>query len=130
MENEGLQGALHHRLSAVEKRAGVEARLVTEEVLDLPPAVEEALFTIAVEALNNALKHAAATSVTVRLQAQSDCVKMEVVDNGRGFDPQRIEETWGMGLKNMRERVEQLNGKLVIISEPGEGTCVQVEVAA
>jgi signal transduction histidine kinase len=130
LENEGLQGALHHRLSAVEKRAGVEARLVTEEVLDLPPAVEEALFAIAVEALNNALKHAAATSVTVRLQAQSDCVKMEVVDNGRGFDPQRIEETWGMGLKNMRERVEQLNGKLVIISEPGEGTCVQVEVAA
>ncbi len=42
LENEGLQGALHHRLSAVEKRAGVEARLVADEVLDLPPAVEEA----------------------------------------------------------------------------------------
>jgi len=128
LENEGLQGALHHRLSAVEKRAGVEARLVADEVLDLPPVVEEAFFAIAVEALNNALKHAAATNVTVRLQTQDRCVKMEVEDNGRGFDPQQIEESWGMGLKSMRERVEQLNGNLAIISQPDTGTHVKVEV--
>jgi signal transduction histidine kinase len=130
LANEGLQGALHHRLSAVEKRAGVEARLLTDEVLDLPSAVEEALYAIAVEALNNALKHAAATHVTVRLLVEDGCIKMEVADNGRGFDPQKIEETGGMGLKSMRERVAQLNGDLEIISQPGAGTRVKVEVTA
>jgi len=53
---------------------------------------------------------------------------MDVTDNGRGFDPQGDEENWGMGLKSMRERVEQRNGQLEIISAPGEGTCVKVEV--
>ncbi len=130
LEKEGLQGALHHRLNAVEKRAGVEAHLVTDEVLDLPPEVEEALYAIAVEALNNSLKHAAATSVTVQLQTQDGCVKMEVVDNGRGFDPRRIEETRGMGLKSMRERVEQLDGALEIVSMPGAGASIKVEVTA
>ncbi len=129
LENEGLQGALHHRLSAVEKRAGVEARLVADDVLDLPPVVEEALYAMAVEALNNALKHAFATRVTVKLGAADGRIHMEVMDNGRGFDPLRGKESRGMGLKTMRERVEQLNGNLEITSEPGGGTKVKVEVA-
>jgi signal transduction histidine kinase len=113
----------------VEKRAGVEARLVTDEVLTLPPAVEEALYAIAVEALNNALKHASATTVTVKLHAGESRIHMEVIDNGRGFEPLRVKESWGMGLKNMRARVEHLNGKLDISSTPGAGTHVKVEVA-
>ncbi len=129
LENEGLQGALHHRLSAVEKRAGVEARLVTDELSDLPPAVEEALYAIALEALNNALKHASATNVTVKLLAGDGRIRLEVMDDGRGFDPLRGKESRGMGLKSMRERVEQLNGKLEITSKPGAGTNVGVEVA-
>jgi len=128
LANEGLQGALLHRLNAVEKRAGVEARLVTYEVLDLPSTVEEALYAIAIEALNNALKHAAATRVTVQIQAQEGHIKMEVTDNGRGFDPQGDEENWGLGLRSMRERVEQCNGKLEIISASETGTCIKVEV--
>lgn len=127
LENEGLQGALHHRLSAVEKRAGVEARLVADDVLDLSPAVEESLYAIALEALNNALKHASATSVTVTLHANENRIRMEVQDNGCGFDPVQGEESRGIGLKSMRERVEHLNGNLEIISKPGAGTNVKVE---
>ncbi len=90
--------------------------------------MEEALYAIAVEALNNALKHAAATTVTVALGVDNGRIHMEVSDNGRGFDPNQMEESWGMGLKSMRERVEQLHGELEIISEPDAGTCIKVEV--
>lgn len=129
LEKEGLIDALHHRLNAVEKRAGMEAYLVTDHVLDLPAAVEEALYAIAIEALNNALKHASATSVTVKLHAEDSRIQMEVIDNGQGLDPHRGEESRGMGLKSMKERAEHLNGKLEIISEPGAGTTIKVEVA-
>lgn len=129
LENERLQGALHHRLSAVEKRAGVEARLVMDNVLDLAPEVEEALYAIAIEALNNALKHASATIVTVKLHSSDSLLRMEVIDNGCGFDPLKAEKSRGMGLKSLRERVEHMNGKLEIISSPGAGTDVCVEVA-
>lgn len=128
LENEGLQGALHHRLSAVEKRAGVEARLVMDNVLNLAPEVEEALYAIAIEALNNALKHASATIVTVKLHSSDSLIRMEVIDNGCGFDPLKAEKSRGMGLKSLRERVEHMNGKLEIISSPGAGTDVCVEV--
>ena len=128
LENEGLQGALHHRLNAVEKRAGVEAHLVTDDVIDLPPEVEAALYAIAVQALNNALKHASASKVMVKLHAIDGFLRMEVTDNGCGFDPVQAKESSGMGLKSMRERVEDLNGKLKVTSQPGAGTNVKVEV--
>lgn len=88
LQKEGLVGALHKRLNAVEKRAGIEARLITEGILaDLPVAVEENLYRIAQEALTNALKHADAKQVTVRLASDETNVILEVLDNGCGFDP-------------------------------------------
>jgi signal transduction histidine kinase len=128
LDDEGLQGALHYRLSAVEKRAGVEAHLEMDSVLHLKPEVEETLYAVAVEALNNALKHASASTVMVKLHAVDSCLRMEVMDNGAGFDPLRAKESSGLGLKSMRERVEDLNGKLEITSKPGAGTNVKVEV--
>ncbi|MEZ4663854.1 MAG: GAF domain-containing protein, partial [Caldilineaceae bacterium] len=68
LEKERLLGALHKRLAAVEQRSGVETSLIADELVDLPPAQEEALYAIAQEALNNTLKHAAATAVDVRLR--------------------------------------------------------------
>ncbi|NIV11487.1 MAG: hypothetical protein GWN62_09450, partial [Aliifodinibius sp.] len=82
----------------------------------------------AVEALNNALKHASATSVTVKLHSSDSHIHMEVSDNGCGFDPLLLEESSGMGLKNIKERVEQLNGKLDITSTRDAGTKIKVEV--
>jgi signal transduction histidine kinase len=128
LEREGLVGALQQRLDTVEGRAGVETRLLVEEEIELAAPVEEALYRIALEALNNALKHAAATSVTVRIQADDDCIKSEIIDNGQGFDPQAISDMGGMGLVTMRERAEQLGGTLTVLSAPGEGTTIKVKV--
>jgi signal transduction histidine kinase len=128
LQREGLVGALQQRLDAVEGRIGVKARLLTEGLVELPAPVEEGLYRIAQEALNNALKHAAATSVTVYIRTEDERVELEVVDDGQGFDPDAVSDRGGMGLASMRQRAEKLGGSLTVLSAPGEGTRVKVSV--
>jgi signal transduction histidine kinase len=129
LEHEGLVGALEHRLEAVERRTGVEARLVVADGdLGLPPPVEDALYRIAQEVLNNVLKHAAATEVLLALDVGHGVVELAIRDNGQGFDPQAAGDAGGMGLANMRQRVEELGGTLAIASAPGQGTEVRATV--
>ncbi|MFW6070123.1 MAG: ATP-binding protein [bacterium] len=128
LAREGLVGALQRRLDAVEGRAGVRTRLLLPaQEVTLPALVETALYRIAQEALNNALKHARATAVTVRLRQEEGAVALEVEDNGRGFDASAGESS-GLGLANMRERAEQLGGGVTIRSTPGEGTSVTARI--
>jgi signal transduction histidine kinase len=132
LEHEGLAGALQQRLDAVERRAGLQARLLVEGELDLPAAIEAELYHIAQEALNNALKHAAATAVTVHLaivgaELGSCVVRLEVADDGRGFDPQAIGDHGGLGLISLRERAAKLGATVHIHSAPGAGTRVIVD---
>jgi signal transduction histidine kinase len=125
---DSLVDALRKRLDAVENHVGVEGRVVMDDFVDLPPDVEEGLYRIAQEALNNALKHAEATRETVRLHVQEAAVVLEISDDGRGFNLATAEKKGGMGLANMRERARQLGGELVIRSSPGAGTTVIVSV--
>jgi signal transduction histidine kinase len=129
LAQEGLAGALQQRLDAVEGRAGVKARLLVEGEDRLDARVENALYRIAIEALNNSLKHAAAASVTVHIRAQAGGVQLEIADDGKGFDAPSTGERGGMGLDTMRERTEQLGGVFEIASAPGEGTEIRVEIA-
>ncbi len=128
LKEEGLVRALRKRLEAVEGRAGVEARVVVDadELGRLPRSVELELYRIAQEALNNALKHAAATSVVVYLRKGDGRVELEVVDDGLGFQPEAVRERGGMGLESIRQRAEGLGGTATIRSAPGEGTSVKV----
>lgn len=128
LEKEGLLGALRQRLAAVEKRAGVKVDLTVDDVTELPVAMEEALYYIATEALNNAIKHAAATSVKVSLHAEGGWVELEIADDGKGFDAGSVGARGGMGLANMRERAEDLGGTLTIWSAPGQGTKTAVRM--
>ncbi|MDQ4077524.1 MAG: histidine kinase [Chloroflexota bacterium] len=129
LEHDGLVGALQRRLDAVEKRAGIDARLLVEGDRQLPAPLEEALYRIAQEAFNNALKHASASTITVRLYADEREVMLEVVDDGQGFDVSSAVDGGGLGLTSMRERVERLGGFLTILSQPGVGTTVRVQVS-
>lgn len=128
LESAGLVGAIQQRLDAVEGRAGVEARLLLDGELEFPPLVEEALYRIAQEALNNALKHAAATMLTVRLETRGGQISLQIQDNGRGFDLEEANQSGGLGLSSMRERAEQMGGELTIQTNPENGTVVQVTV--
>jgi signal transduction histidine kinase len=128
LEQEGLVGALQQRLDAVERRSSIETRLLVDETLVLPTVVEEGLYRIIQEALNNTLKHASASYVTVRIYVQQGQVNLEVIDNGRGFDYDNMSYTGGLGLVSMKERAEKLGGSFTILSKPGEGAAVKVSL--
>jgi signal transduction histidine kinase len=129
LQQEGLVGALHKRLNAVEKRAGIEARLITQGlVADLPIELEENLYRIAQEALANTLKHANAQKVIIQLAAQDGQVLLEIRDDGCGFDPTLAGENGGMGLTNMRERAEKLHGTCTVESTTGQGAAIRVQI--
>jgi signal transduction histidine kinase/DNA-binding response OmpR family regulator len=126
LEHERLIGALRSRLDAVERRAGVEARFLVEEFVDLPLNVEEALYRITLEALNNSLKHSKAKNLSVRLHTNGKQLELDVSDDGVGFDPQAVVGRGGMGLFNMQERARTIGGELMIDAAPGKGTSVRV----
>lgn len=128
LEKEGLVRALQHRLKAVEGRAGIKNQFVVEGSLDVNSEVEEALFHVAQEALNNALKHAHAAEVRVNLrQDKHEGLILTVKDNGQGFDLESAAEGSGLGLISMQERVEKLGGTITYHSAAGLGTEVQVK---
>jgi signal transduction histidine kinase len=125
LEQEGLIGALRQRLEAVEKRSGVQTRLVISDELILIPVVEEGIFGIVQEALNNALKHAQAKNVSVIMDKKDKLITLEVIDDGQGFIP-GVPNQGGMGLVTMRERAEKLGGNLEIQTGIGKGTTIRI----
>jgi PAS domain S-box-containing protein len=128
VEKDGLISVLHHRLLAVEGRADIKARLLSdEEEIPLATDAQMMLYYIAQEALNNVLRHAHAKSVLVTLKRNRGNMILEILDDGVGFDVKKVDRA-GLGLRNMRERVSQLDGKLQIISKPDVGTRIVVAV--
>jgi signal transduction histidine kinase len=135
LEMEGLVAVLQARLAAVEARAGLQTdfRVEAEDLEQggerrLPMAIEEALYWIAQEALNNVLKHAQAQHVTVRLHFAVATISLEVCDDGVGFDRLAVQDQGGVGLGSMAARTARVGGTLSYASKPGEGTRVRVEV--
>jgi two-component system sensor histidine kinase DegS len=79
------------------------------------------------EALNNALKHAAASEVRIGLAITDGRMTITITDNGRGFAVGQARAR-GNGLDNMRQRLAQIGGHLLLESQPGRGTRIQMEV--
>ena len=87
------------------------------------------LYRIVQEALNNAVRHARAESITVGVDADDGVVTITVRDDGVGFDPAaRAIRERRLGLTSMRERAESLGGKFAVETAPRAGTTVRVEV--
>ncbi|RIL07716.1 hypothetical protein DCC79_14585 [bacterium] len=128
LETEGFVGAVRRRLEAVEQRAGLRAELVAPAGCDIDEAIEGDLYRIVQELLNNTLKHAGATAVSVRLTCGRDATTVEVADDGRGFDPAAVAGRGGLGLTSIRERAAALGAELVMDAAPRGGTRVRVTV--
>jgi signal transduction histidine kinase/ligand-binding sensor domain-containing protein len=104
--------------------------------LDLPPrlpddpvaaATRHHVLLLVKEALNNALKHSGATEVTFRAAVEGRTLRLELADNGRGFDP-ATSGRFSDGLGNMRDRARLAGGRCTITSTPGTGTKITVEL--
>jgi nitrate/nitrite-specific signal transduction histidine kinase len=123
----GLDTLLSHLVHAVAARADLEASV---EVLQLPPLpvdVKIALYRIVQEALNNVVKHAQCTRVTVTVHAPEvgAGIEVHVCDDGQGFDPGDVPADH-FGLLTMRERASAIGARLDLATAPGKGTCVSV----
>ncbi len=128
LKKDGLAAALQARLEAVESRVGLETTFKLEGDGKLSPEIEEGLYRIAQEALNNALRHAHAQSISVYLQWNQQTITLEIADDGIGFDPRAAREQGGFGLRGMEERAVRLGGRLQVQSSPARGTKIRAEV--
>ncbi|WP_315816553.1 PAS domain-containing protein [Paraflavitalea speifideaquila] len=84
------------------------------------------IYRIIQEQLNNALKHSEAKAVNIKLVHHEQHVQLTIQDNGIGFDPQQMKP--GMGLNNIRNRIEVFNGEMEILSAPGDGCTLNVRI--
>lgn len=131
IESYGLKRALQ-RLLAVMAPEDLEVRLDFTNYRYQALEHEEALYRICQEAVANCLRHAGAHSLSIRadvLDAQR--IRLEIADDGCGFDPARLTRPnaeGGLGMQTMRERVAALDGSLSIDSAPGKGTRVIIEL--
>ena len=132
LDDMGLRAALDWYTSGVNQRSSIEVELVfSSPPCRLPPEVETTLFRITQEALSNVVRHARANRAVVELTCDDGRVRLEVSDDGIGFDPATVldeELRPGWGLVGIRERAQMAGGECHIKSAPGEGTTVTVEI--
>ena len=123
LDDFGAAAAIESMAAMYRSATGLEVRFeCAEPSLRFTPAVELLLYRVFQEALTNVLKHAGATRVDVRLRLDAEGVRLEIDDDGRGFD--------AYALLGMRERVAHLGGAFRVTSRPDHGTSIVVTVPA
>lgn len=120
LSNLGLQASIEILAREFEERSGVTVA-VDIEAVDMPSATQLTIYRLVQESLTNIGKYAQAQQVTVSLQDFSSHISITVVDDGKGFAPDRIQPS-SHGLAGMRHRVEAAGGRLTIVSAEGQGT--------
>ena len=132
LAGDGLVTALRKQAELLDRVHGATVRFRGLPAGRLTPDREEAVYRIAQEALHNALRHGAPSTVDLELSTTDDQLVLLVTDNGRGFDPAGPSEKAQrrLGLASMRDRAAAIGGRLRITSRPGQGTAVRLEVPA
>ena len=129
IETEGLAAALRKHVEVLRRVHGAGVELELDGEPRLRPGVDEEVFRIAQEALHNALRHAHAERLAVKLSENGDRLRMTISDDGVGFDPDAPElRSRSLGLTSIEERAHELGGRLEIHSAPGAGTTIELEV--
>lgn len=137
LESQGLGAAIQSMADKMMETFSQKVIVEIDEraVQQLEMGKQGVIFYVIEEAINNARKHAAAEAITVRLrQVETSLLLLEVQDNGAGFDVKAITRNYdkrsssSLGMVNLRERAELVNGLLNIESAPGKGTNVQVYI--
>jgi signal transduction histidine kinase len=131
LDRDGLPGALSKQVEMLRGLHSVEIELDIDEGVEAGDGERDRqVLRIAQEALQNALRHAGARQVSVRLAAPNGGLVLEVSDDGVGFQPADPElRSRRLGLTSMEERAQRLGGRLEISSSPAAGTTVRLEVA-
>jgi signal transduction histidine kinase len=129
LEEEGLAATLRKHVDMLRRLHGRDIELRIAGAAHCPPESEAEVLRVAQEALNNALRHAEAERVELRMEAREGRLVVTVADDGVGFDPEAPGlRSRRLGLTSMEERARALGGSLAVVSRPGEGTTVTLEV--
>ena len=134
LDDLGLIPALHSFMKDFMGRTGVRAHLTAHAgVEQLDTALRTVLFRVAQEALTNVARHAHASRVEVSIRKLPDCICMNIKDDGKSFEVERVARGNGskrLGLLGMRERLEMVGGRLEVQSAPGKGTTITAQIPA
>jgi signal transduction histidine kinase len=122
----GLTEALNSYARETERDTGITLRTDLEPV-DMAPAIQLLCYHVAREAVNNAIKHAEASTITISLERTLDGARLNVTDDGKGFDAEEGEPEGHYGLTMMKERAQVAGGEFTIRSARGEGTTVTAD---
>jgi signal transduction histidine kinase len=133
LDDFGLIPALRILCQEFSKITGIKVKFQVSPTLErIDPKVEIAIYRIIQESFNNISKYAEATEVSLDIYRKDNCVFVRVKDNGKGFDPESVTKSkkagGGFGLLNMKERAELIGGKVEILSSPGQGTELLLEI--
>jgi len=125
LDDLGLIPALEWQGREVSRRSEMEVEVQARDVSEkIPDEYKICIYRIVQEALNNAARHSAASNARVTVEQAAGKILISIVDDGRGFDPQRVR---GLGILGMEERVRRLGGILTLDSKPGSGTTLKAE---
>ncbi len=126
----GLSEAVERVCEDVSSATGIDiTRTIDTGTVRLDPSIEIAAYRVVQEALTNAVKHAHATAIDVRLRLERERLILDIIDNGRGMpDPEDVGS--GLGLAGMRQRVLVLGGEFRITSGPVSGTTIRATIPA
>jgi signal transduction histidine kinase len=135
LQDLGLSLALRELAKTAAERAGASLALYLPEksLDDIPPAVEQGVYRIAQETLDNIVRHSEAQSIVFRLQQTREGLSLTISDDGRGIDSEvlrasRAGSQDGLGLRGMKERAALIGGSLEITEQEEQGTLVHLKV--
>jgi two-component system NarL family sensor kinase len=124
----GLGVAIRNFISKIDSRK-LKINLETSGLQDrLGQHTESVLYRVVQEAVNNVIKHAGASSLDIQLRKDEEGISMTIEDNGKGFDVADTENSKGLGLKNIRSRIEFLQGDVDFSSTIGQGTLLAIHI--
>jgi NarL family two-component system sensor histidine kinase LiaS len=125
-EKQGLAEALRHFVRKINQTKTIQFNLSIDPQLGrLSPKIEFELYSISLELINNILKHAHATKASITLAPEKNLVRLVIADNGRGFFDN---DSDGKGMKNVKARVESLNGNWQYDSKQNKGTSSTITI--
>ena len=124
----GLASAIREFIDRIDNRV-ISVSLHTEGLDErIDSNKETVLYRVIQECVNNVLKHAAATRLDISLIKDTDGISITIEDNGKGFDPSAMDAFNGIGLKNMKSRINYLKGSIDFDSKTGKGTLVAIHI--
>ncbi|WP_418791608.1 GAF domain-containing protein [Phosphitispora sp. TUW77] len=127
LESHGLEVALYWLADTCQKYCEAVCVVhVAGQPVRLPPHTETTVFRIVQESLNNVVAYAQANSVNILIDFQPEQLRVQVIDDGKGFDTKNLWMKGRMGLIGMRERAQSIGGQLDVLSNPGHGTKVML----